>query len=303
LIDNGFNQPQARSSLLESLDALKVRLEEVDFFLTHAHADHCGLTSALCGNAGSTVWSGAEDSAIIRETMLAPQRADSFLGLNDYWDRIFLYMGKHGVPRAVLEKLALDHPAKAYSMDAPVDFSMAGEGDVLEYGRFCLRVVSVPGHSPGHMALYDEREKIFFAGDHILSNITPNIASWGKYFDYLRQYLGSLDKTARMDIALTLPGHRVVIKDTAGRIAELKKHHAGRLEEVRGILKGSARPLTAYAVAAQMRWALRYRDWEEFPAPQKWFAAGEASTHLLYLEGLGELRAEDTGELFLYSCR
>ncbi|MDR2825882.1 MAG: MBL fold metallo-hydrolase, partial [Deltaproteobacteria bacterium] len=57
----------------------------------------------------------------------------------------------------------------------------------------------------------------------------------------------------------------------------------------------------AYAVATQMRWSLKYADWQEFPVPQKWFAAGEASTHLVYLAGLGELNVEDTGTHYLYS--
>jgi glyoxylase-like metal-dependent hydrolase (beta-lactamase superfamily II) len=212
-------------------------------------------------------------------------------------------MGKQGVSITELENMVRSHPAKAYNIGKLVEFTIAGEGDVLKYGRFKLRVISVPGHSPGQIALYDDREKIFFAGDHILGNITPNISVWGRHFDYLGQYLRSLDKVARMDIALTLPGHRLVVKDTTGRIAELKKHHADRLNEVRAIVKKADRPLTAYAVATQMRWSLKYKGWHEFPPPQRWFATGEAATHLFHLKELGELNMEDTGTLCVYSCK
>jgi glyoxylase-like metal-dependent hydrolase (beta-lactamase superfamily II) len=302
LIDNGFNQPEGRAVLLQSLDELGVRLEDLDFFITHVHADHNGLTPVLCKNKDSIVWASPVDADIIERSLSDQQRKDSFLNLNDIWEQEFVYMRKNGVSMAELEELLRAHPAKAYSMSKPVRFTAAGDGDVLKYGRFNLRVISVPGHSPGQIALYDEQEKIFFAGDHILANITPNIGAWGQRVDYLAQYLQSLDKVARMDIALTLPGHRVVIHDTRARIAELKKHHAERLNEVRGILKKEARPLTAYTVASKMHWSLRYSGWDEYPVPQKWFATGEASTHLVYLLGLGEIAEEDTGALTLYSC-
>jgi glyoxylase-like metal-dependent hydrolase (beta-lactamase superfamily II) len=303
LIDNGFNQPEARRSLQEDLESLDVPLEELDFFITHVHSDHNGLTAALCRSAESKVWGSRVDSALILNSALAPQKSDSLLGLNEHWEKEFLYMEKNGISRREMEELLLNHPARAYGLDGPVHFSIAGEGDILEYGRFKLRVISVPGHSPDQIGLYEDKEKIFFAGDHILGNITPNIAAWGSRFDYLGQYLQSLDKVADMDIALTLPGHRVIIQDTGKRIAELKQHHADRLNEVRAILKKADAPLTAYAVATQMHWSLKYASWQEFPVPQKWFAAGEASTHLVHLEGLGELNVEDTGALYLYSCK
>ncbi|MDR2826206.1 MAG: MBL fold metallo-hydrolase, partial [Deltaproteobacteria bacterium] len=65
LIDNGFNQPEARRSLLADLESLKIPLEELDFFITHVHSDHNGLTAALCRSAESIVWGSKIDSALI----------------------------------------------------------------------------------------------------------------------------------------------------------------------------------------------------------------------------------------------
>ena len=36
-----------------------------------------------------------------------------------------------------------------------------------------------------------------------------------------------------------------------------------------------------------MRWSIRCRDWTDFPVTQKFFAVGEALSHLDYLEVRG----------------
>ena len=47
LIDTGFNQEECKTAMFEGLGKLEVNLEETDLFVTHLHADHTGLVSAL----------------------------------------------------------------------------------------------------------------------------------------------------------------------------------------------------------------------------------------------------------------
>ncbi|MHB8987141.1 MAG: hypothetical protein ACYC38_14670 [Eubacteriales bacterium] len=94
----------------------------------------------------------------------------------------------------------------------------------------------------------------------------------------MKQYLNSLDTVAKLDIKITLPGHRRIIHNCYERINELKSHHQGRLQEILHILgKGSKTP---YQVASEMKWDLSYPTWADFPALQKWFATGEANAHI-----------------------
>jgi hypothetical protein len=66
---------------------------------------------------------------------------------------------------------------------------------------------------------------------HILAKITPNIALWpGLDPNPLRSYLDSLDKLAGLKTAVALPGHRAVIHDVPGRVAELREHHRIRAQ-------------------------------------------------------------------------
>ena len=64
-------------------------------------------------------------------------------------------------------------------------------------------------------------KKILISGDHILSDITPNIQCWSDQEDPLKNYLASLDKVYQLDVDLVLPGHRRVFKNFRERISEL----------------------------------------------------------------------------------
>ncbi len=100
--------------------------------------------------------------------------------------------------------------------------------------------------------------------------------------DYLGMYLKNLDKLRSLPIELGLPGHRALILDCHKRIDELKEHHKRRLDLVLKILEDGGR-YNAAQVAKQMRWDIRAKSWEDFPPAQKYFAAGEALSHLTHL--------------------
>jgi hydroxyacylglutathione hydrolase len=44
------------------------------------------------------------------------------------------------------------------------------EGDVITFGKQILRVLFVPGHSPGHVAFYSEEARAIIAGDVLFHN-------------------------------------------------------------------------------------------------------------------------------------
>jgi hypothetical protein len=46
-----------------------------------------------------------------------------------------------------------------------------------------------------------------------------------------------------------------------------------------------------------MTWDIEAEDWEAFPVVQKWFAAGEALSHLRYLEEEGTIRRNANSEI------
>jgi glyoxylase-like metal-dependent hydrolase (beta-lactamase superfamily II) len=151
-----------------------------------------------------------------------------------------------------------------------------------DIGDYLFECIETPGHTPGHICLYEPSKKIFICGDHILFDITPNITLSTDERNPLEEYLKSLDKVYDLDVELVLPGHRSIFKNQKERIRELKQHHQARLNEVISILgKGKQ---NAFQIASQMTWDIGYKSWDLFPPAQKLFAFGEALAHLKYLE-------------------
>jgi len=169
---------------------------------------------------------------------------------------------------------------------------------VLNYGGYELKVVATPGHTPGHMCLYDEKKKILFCGDHILGTITPNICIEISSDNPLKDYIESLKKIDKLDVEVLLTAHGTPVENMHERIAELLKHHEDRLAEVEFILGDQWK--TSYECARDMTWEIECRNWEEFPAPQKWFATGEAISHLQYLYSQGRVIREEKDGVYYY---
>jgi len=274
MIDTGMNRPECLDAVRQALRALAVDLGRTDFFITHGHADHVGLVSELPTGA-SRIFLHPQDAAIVLDP--------------DLWKAMAADARTHGFPDP--DAAVLKHPGRRYGFSGHPDFTPLSEGDHVRVGRYVFRCVETPGHTPGHMCLYEPDARLLFSGDHILDTITPNISAWGCGADPLAEFIESLDKTAAYSVAITLPAHRAPIRDHVRRIEELKAHHRIRMQEALDVLAGGAQ--TAYRVAAQMAWNLDCARWDDFPVPQQWFATGEALAHLLHLERQGRIWRED----------
>ena len=110
--------------------------------------------------------------------------------------------------------------------------------------------------------------------------------------DSLGDYLNSLDKISALEVRALYPAHRAETGNLQERIAQLKSHHARRLEDALDAVRGTP-GLTAYEIAGRMAWSIRCRNWEEFPLTQKFFAVGETMAHLDRLAILGEVHFQE----------
>jgi glyoxylase-like metal-dependent hydrolase (beta-lactamase superfamily II) len=96
--------------------------------LTHAHGDHAGSSKHVCGALGAPLWCGAADAEAVAEGKAV---AASRLQAMFKW--------------------------------APVEVARElREGDEVGPG---FTVLDVPGHSPGHIALWRERDRTLVCGD------------------------------------------------------------------------------------------------------------------------------------------
>ena len=109
--------------------------------LTHAHADHQGSSAAICMARGVPLWCGEKEVATAESGKTAAAGANNVI--TRWQERNWAGPG-HPVDRAL------------------------NEGDTI--GEF--EVLAVPGHAPGHIALWRERDRTLVAGD-VLFNRHP----------------------------------------------------------------------------------------------------------------------------------
>jgi glyoxylase-like metal-dependent hydrolase (beta-lactamase superfamily II) len=266
------------------LRELGVDIRKTDFFITHLHADHFGLISDLITDT-SKIYFNQPD-------------ADRFKS-GFRWDDFVNFARLNGVPENELQAIRQSHPGLKFRAKEGLAFHILREGDAISIGNYVFKCVETPGHTWGHMCLYEPNKKIFIAGDHILNDITPNIQLWSDEWDPLKEYLASLEKVYKLDIELVLPGHRGIFKNCRERIQELKHHHQKRLEEIISILEKGKK--NTFQVASQMSWDIICDSWDLFPVSQKWFATGEAIAHLKYLKEKGMIRKEIRRQKILFS--
>lgn len=283
IIDTGFNRPECLQALREGLEELKVDLTRSVLFLTHLHSDHVGLTEYLAEAGARVLMSRVDyDYLYIRE-------------YHNGWSWMEDRFEREGLPHELVELQRSVNPAHAFAPTKLFKADTLADGERLTIGPLTFRCVLTPGHTPGHMCLYMEQEKILFCGDHILFNISPNITMWQYVKDSLGNYRDSLRKVRALDIKLALPAHRQNDMDVYERIDQLQRHHDIRLNQMISIIQADP-GLNACQIGARMSWSMRGKNWDEFPIQQKWFAIGETIAHLDYLVLRGTILRRETRE-------
>ena len=136
---------------------------------------------------------GTQRAALIDSGMTAPDARELAAGLTD---KPLLLINTHADPDHISGNAAFDaaymSPAEEGSYRAHGGQGRVlplREGDVIDLGERPLRVIDIPGHTPGSIALLDERHRVLVSGDSVQDG---NIFMFGPGRD-MGQYIGSLE--------------------------------------------------------------------------------------------------------------
>ncbi|HEY8766464.1 MAG TPA: MBL fold metallo-hydrolase [Dehalococcoidia bacterium] len=281
LVDCGWDMPDALAALRKGLDELSIPLESIRrLIITHNHPDHYGLAGRLVQLASCGVMMHRLDAIHIESRYVNMTALQAEM---EQWLRI------HGAPAGELIAMVKGSEAILERVNiAKPDIEVSG-GEKIAAGALEWEVIWTPGHSVGHICLYESTRKAFLSGDHILNPISPSIGLHAQSMgNPLSDYLSSLEAIRERDVEVVLPAHGDEFRGFRERIDELMSHHEARLEEICEIISRQG-PRTAYETASQMRWRSE-GGFEEWPPFQRRMATTEALAHLELLVSRSAVR-------------
>jgi glyoxylase-like metal-dependent hydrolase (beta-lactamase superfamily II) len=214
--------------------------------VTHIHPDHYGAAGELTGVDGAELY---------LHRLEVPMVNPRYLEIDQLVEEVGRYLEVHGVPDAEADFLKnASRGFRQFVKPAPPVLQLDGM-EILELGRRRLRVEWTPGHSPGHVCLFDLESRTLVAGDQLLPNASPNIGLHPQSTpNPLDDYLAGLRRLVELRPSLVLPGHGRPFREAAERAAVLSDHHRRRKEQMLQVIGDGQ--LNAWQVATAV-WGRR----------------------------------------------
>jgi glyoxylase-like metal-dependent hydrolase (beta-lactamase superfamily II) len=180
---------------------------------THWHSDHVG-GYALLQSAGVGIAASAPDADAVA-------RRDPGCCVAEY----------------------LDQPVAPYAVDEPLD-----DGQVLRLGDADWEVVRTPGHTPGHLSLWQPEERLLAAGDALSDYDVGwvNLALDGR--DAAATAVASLQRLADLAPRVVLPAHGPLPADPGAAFATALRRAQRLVDDPAGAVWYGARRIFAFAL-------------------------------------------------------
>jgi len=222
LIDTGCGNSSTVYQLSGALASLGLSPKGLStLVISHAHPDHMGAAGEFvreCRDHGAepAVLIHEDDALSAREPRRLVESYDIALAVDTYGDRpeisdLMSFFDNFGCPMRRIDPTGT-----------------VREGDVIRLGRYAFEVIHTPGHSPGHISLFDKSSGVLYGGDivgDIVAWYTP--ASGG-----VTGYLESLGKAAERSPTILLPSHGPVPKSPKDAIESVRQRLLTREKRV-----------------------------------------------------------------------
>jgi glyoxylase-like metal-dependent hydrolase (beta-lactamase superfamily II) len=286
LIDAGTNTPETAAALMAGLDAARVPPERIErIVITHGHPDHYGLAPRIRDLSGADVMIGAADvPKVVSDGSMMHATGRLLLG--------------EGVPVETLIEMGDRQRQQDFRDLHPVVEGIVPlhGGETLSFDGFDLRVLHMPGHTAGHVCLFDDASGVLFSGDTLLPNITPNPllepspADPSERRRSLVEYVATLERLAAMPLEEVFPGHGPPIEEPHALIEEMREHHRRRSADLESRLTSEGK--TTWQLANELFPSLTGFD--------NFLAVSEVVGHMDLLVDEGRAEAVDRQGVIFY---
>ncbi len=295
VIDAGLNTDEGFQAFQDQMAQAKIAPRDVSVILiTHGHSDHAGMANRFKELTGAQLAIHRLDAG---EGQGRPHNQERSL------DEANRMLRRYGVPSGELKQAMAERPNdgshdhdRAWRMPVlAVDMMLEG-GEELLPGTG-LWTIWTPGHSAGHICLYDEKRRLLFSGDHVLPGITPHVNLFpGEEGNPLALFLEGHRKLKELDVEMVHPAHEHSFPDLGKRVDEMLNHHSDRMDEMLAQVRDG--PKTSWEVSSKISWNVA--SWETLDPWTRRAALMETLAHLEYLVSEGEMERGERESMVVY---
>ncbi len=213
LVDTGFGADLAATESL--LRDAGVPPEQLSLIVnTHYHCDHTGGNSGLQARYGIPVAAHAWDAAVV-----------------------------NGRAREACAAEWLGQPIEPYQVDRALS-----DGDTIDAGGIVLQVLHTPGHTLGHISLFEPESRTLICGDAVHSDDAAWLTEFREGIGAPYRALATLDRLAAMRPKWGCSGHGPALDDPLAAIDTARRRYESWLADPRKMGWHACKRILAYAL-------------------------------------------------------
>lgn len=265
LVDTGPKTDIAYQTLESGLSNIGLNFADLDeIWLTHGHPDHFGLAVRIAEQFDVKIIGPADEDCNFKHEM----------DLSKY----SRFYREGGIPERY-ERYAQRELEWYQSFSDPIEMTVpVREGDSADSGHYQFQVISLPGHSPGHIAFL-EKSGSLLGGDVLLEHISSNaVIAFNREKEGRRDSLAELRTSMKRAAGLSncvLPGHGIIfdnVKEIAAKHLNMQEKRYQKIigslnipmnlfEITRHIFPDAQKPEVTFLAVSEV---IGYLDWGLF---------------------------------------